>query len=95
MQVFTISQKASAKKAKLHLVIRLFQAALFMLLIAGALVAIIVSPLSLTDCFAVALAILPTGWGLISVSYLTTGQPCVRSGPISQFTVTKDLTLLD
>lgn len=43
-----------------------------MLLIAGAIVAIIVSPLSLTDCFAVALAIVPTGWGLISVSYLFT-----------------------
>jgi callose synthase len=70
MQVFTISQKASAKKAKLHLVVRLFQAALFMFLIAGAIVAIVVSPLSLTDCFAVALAIVPTGWGLISVSYL-------------------------
>jgi len=75
MQVFTISQKASAKKAKLHLVVRLGQAALFMLLIAGAIVAIIVSPLSLTDCFAVALAIVPTGWGLISVSYLTSFIP--------------------
>lgn len=69
-KVFTISQKASMKKAKLHLIIRLFQAALFMLLIAGAIVAIIVSPLSLTDCFAVALAILPTGWGLISIAII-------------------------
>lgn len=69
-KVFTISQKASVKNAKLHLIIRLFQAALFMLLIAGAIVAIIVSPLSLTDCFAVALAILPTGWGLISIAII-------------------------
>lgn len=33
--------------------------------------AIALSPLAVTDCLAVALAIVPTGWGIISVSYLT------------------------
>lgn len=75
-KVFTISQKASSKRATLHLAVRLFQAALLLGLITGGILAIIFSPLSITDVFALALGIVPTGWGLISIAILF--QPLVQ-----------------
>lgn len=39
-----------------------------MSLITGVIVAIAKSPLTIGDIFAVALALIPTGWGLLSVS---------------------------
>lgn len=65
MQAFTFSQKASAK---FQLVVRLGQGVLFILLIAGVVLSIVYTPLSLGDVFASLLALLPTGWGILSVS---------------------------
>lgn len=39
-----------------------------MCLIAGLVVSIVLSPLTVGDVFALALALVPTGWGLLSVS---------------------------
>jgi hypothetical protein len=64
LQVFTVSQKASAN---FQLAVRLFQGLLFTCLLAGLIVAIVLSPLTVGDVFAVALALIPTGWGLLSV----------------------------
>lgn len=61
-KAFTISQKASAS---FQLAVRLFQGLLFVSLITGVIVAIAKSPLTIGDVFAVALALIPTGWGLL------------------------------
>lgn len=65
-QVFTVSQKASAS---FQLGVRLFQGLLFTCLLAGLIVAIVLSPLTVGDVFAVALALIPTVWGLLSVRH--------------------------
>jgi callose synthase len=64
-KVFTVSQKASAN---FQLAVRLFQGLLFTCLLAGLIVAIVLSPLTVGDVFAVALALIPTGWGLLSIA---------------------------
>jgi callose synthase len=64
-KVFTVSQKASAN---FQLAVRLFQGLLFVCLIAGLVVSIVLSPLTVGDVFALALALVPTGWGLLSIA---------------------------
>ncbi|KAG0567651.1 hypothetical protein KC19_7G151300 [Ceratodon purpureus] len=68
-KVFTVSQKASTN---FQLAVRLFQGLLFTCLLAGLIVAIVLSPLTVGDVFAVALALVPTGWGLLSVRHFCT-----------------------
>ncbi len=64
-QVFTISPKLSAN---FQLVIRLFQGLVFLGLVAGISVAVSLTSLSVRDVFASLLALIPTGWGVLSVS---------------------------
>jgi callose synthase len=63
--VFTISPKLSAN---FQLVIRLFQGLVFLALVAGVSVAVSLTSLSVRDVFASSLALIPTGWGVLSVS---------------------------
>ena len=65
LQIFTFSQKASAN---FQLIVRLFQGILFLAVVAGVSVAVVLTRLTIGDVFASALAIIPTGWGLLSVS---------------------------
>jgi callose synthase len=64
-KVFTISPKLSAN---FQLVIRLFQGLVFLGLVAGISVAVSLTSLSVRDVFASLLALIPTGWGVLSVS---------------------------
>lgn len=66
-QVFTFSQKASVN---FQLVLRLIQSIVFLLVLAGLVVAIVLTDLSVVDIFACILAFVPTGWGILSVSIL-------------------------
>jgi len=66
--VFTFSQKASVN---LQLLLRLIQSISFLLVLAGLAVAIALTDLSVPDVFACILAFLPTGWGILSVSIIS------------------------
>jgi callose synthase len=63
-KVFTISPKLSAN---FQLVIRLFQGLVFLALVAGISVAVSLTSLSVRDVFASLLALIPTGWGVLSI----------------------------
>lgn len=65
IQIFTFSQKASAN---FQLIVRLLQGVVFLAVVAGVSVAVVLTRLTIGDVFASALAIIPTGWGLLSVS---------------------------
>lgn len=65
-QVFTFSQKASVN---FQLVLRFIQGISFMLAVTGLAVAVVATDLSLPDIFACILAFVPTGWGILSVSF--------------------------
>lgn len=65
VQIFTFSQKASAN---FQLIVRLLQGIVFLAVVTGVSVAVVLTPLTIGDVFASALAIIPTGWGLLSVS---------------------------
>lgn len=65
MQIFTFSQKASAN---FQLIVRLFQGIVFLAVVTGVSVAVALTPLTVGDVFASLLALIPTGWGLLSVS---------------------------
>lgn len=64
-QIFTFSQKASAN---FQLIVRLFQGIVFLAVVAGVSVAVVLTELTIGDLFACSLALIPTGWGLLSVS---------------------------
>ncbi|XP_068639698.1 callose synthase 9 isoform X2 [Aristolochia californica] len=64
-KVFTFSQKASVN---FQLVLRFVQGVSFILALAGIVVAIVVTNLSLPDIFACILAFVPTGWGIIYIA---------------------------
>ena len=66
-QVFTFSQKISVN---FQLVLRFVQGLAFLLAVAGVSVAVVLTSLSISDIFACILAFLPTGWGILSVSFL-------------------------
>lgn len=66
-QVFTFSQKISVN---FQLLLRFIQGLSFLLALAGLAVAVALSDLSITDIFACILAFLPTGWGILCVSFL-------------------------
>ncbi|KAG0624695.1 hypothetical protein M758_3G268300 [Ceratodon purpureus] len=64
-KIFTFSQKASAN---FQLIVRLFQGVVFLAVVAGVSVAVVLTDLTIGDVFASALAIIPTGWGLLSIA---------------------------
>jgi callose synthase len=64
-KIFTFSQKASAN---FQLIVRLLQGIVFLAVVTGVSVAVVLTPLTIGDVFASALAIIPTGWGLLSIA---------------------------
>ncbi|KAL5218815.1 hypothetical protein ABZP36_019499 [Zizania latifolia] len=59
-------------KAMVHfqLFLRLFKSIALLMLLAGLVVAVVFTSLSVSDVFASILAFVPTGWGILSVSFL-------------------------
>jgi callose synthase len=66
-QVFTFSQKMSVN---FQLLLRFIQGLAFLVALAGVVIAVVLTELSLPDIFACILAFVPTGWGILSVSSL-------------------------
>ncbi|XP_034688013.1 callose synthase 9-like [Vitis riparia] len=64
-KVFTFSQKISVN---FQLLLRFIQGISLLLALAGIVIAIAMTPLSITDIFACILAFIPTGWGIISIA---------------------------
>lgn len=64
-KVFTFSQKISVN---FQLVLRFIQGLSLLLALAGLVVAIILTDLSVPDIFASILAFIPTGWGILSIA---------------------------
>jgi callose synthase len=64
-KVFTFSQKISVN---FQLLLRFIQGLSLLMALAGIIVAVVLTPLSVTDIFACVLAFIPTGWGILSVS---------------------------
>ncbi|CAK9232746.1 unnamed protein product [Sphagnum troendelagicum] len=62
---FTLSKKASAN---FQLLVRLFQGVLFLACIGGLAFALADTALTVGDMFAAGLALIPTGWGLLSIA---------------------------
>ncbi|CAG7878192.1 hypothetical protein BRARA_E03232 [Brassica rapa] len=64
-KVFTFSQKVSVN---FQLVLRFVQGVSLLVALAGIVVAIVLTNLSVTDIFASILAFIPTGWGILSIA---------------------------
>ncbi|KAL5766804.1 hypothetical protein ACOSP7_017421 [Xanthoceras sorbifolium] len=64
-KVFTFSQKISVN---FQLLLRFIQGIALMLLLAGLVVAAILTDLTIGDIFACVLAFIPTGWGILSIA---------------------------
>jgi hypothetical protein len=64
-QIFSFSESISAN---FQLTVRTFQALLFTAIIASLVVTVKKTPLTIGDVFSMALAFIPTGWGLLNVS---------------------------
>ncbi|KAL6966330.1 Callose synthase 9 [Sarracenia purpurea var. burkii] len=64
-KVFTFSQKISVN---FQLLLRFVQGLSFLLALAGLIIAIVLTDLSVPDVFASILAFLPTGWGILSIA---------------------------
>ncbi|CAJ1977780.1 unnamed protein product [Sphenostylis stenocarpa] len=64
-KVFTFSQKISVN---FQLLLRFIQGVSLLLALAGLVVAVILTDLSLPDIFASMLAFIPTGWGILSIA---------------------------
>ncbi|CAK8574407.1 unnamed protein product [Lathyrus sativus] len=64
-KVFTFSQKVSVN---FQLVLRFVQGLSLLLALAGLIVAVVLTDLSVTDVFASILAFVPTGWGILSIA---------------------------
>ncbi|KAK7358028.1 hypothetical protein VNO80_17327 [Phaseolus coccineus] len=64
-KVFTFSQKISVN---FQLLLRFIQGVSLLLALAGLVVAVILTDLSLPDIFASILAFIPTGWGILSIA---------------------------
>ncbi|KAL0708435.1 hypothetical protein Bca4012_074861 [Brassica carinata] len=64
-KVFTFSQKMSVN---FQLVLRFIQGVSLLMALAGIVVAIVLTSLSVTDIFASILAFIPTGWGILSIA---------------------------
>ncbi|KAM7273838.1 hypothetical protein ACFE04_028502 [Oxalis oulophora] len=64
-KVFTFSQKISVN---FQLLLRFIQSISFLMAIAGIVVAIVLTDLSVPDIFACILAFVPTGWGILCIA---------------------------
>jgi callose synthase len=64
-QVFTFSQKSSVN---FQMFLRLIQGTVFVVMIVSVVLVVVLTNVSVGDLFASLLAILPTGWGILSVS---------------------------
>jgi callose synthase len=64
-KVFTFSQKISVN---FQLLLRFIQGLSLLMALAGIIVAVVLTPLSVTDIFACVLAFIPTGWGILSIA---------------------------
>ncbi|XP_028759782.1 callose synthase 9 [Neltuma alba] len=64
-KVFSFSQKISVN---FQLLLRFIQGLSLLLVLAGLVVAVIFSDLSVSDVFAAILAFIPTGWGILSIA---------------------------
>jgi callose synthase len=67
MQVFSLNPKAMVH---FQLLLRLVKSIALLVVLAGLIVAIVSTRLSFTDVLASILAYVPTGWGILSVSFL-------------------------
>lgn len=76
-QVFAFIQKIAVS---FRLVRRFIQGLALLVSLAGIIVAVVLTELSVQDIFASVLAFLPTGWGILSVSFfLITLLPSVSN----------------
>ncbi|XP_059430071.1 callose synthase 9-like [Corylus avellana] len=64
-KVFTFSQKMSVN---FQLLLRFIQGLSFLVALAGLVIAVVLTNLSLPDVFACILAFVPTGWGILSIA---------------------------
>ncbi|KAB1227940.1 Callose synthase 9 [Morella rubra] len=64
-KVFTFSQKISVN---FQLLLRFIQGLSFLVAVAGVVVAVVLTDLSISDIFACILAFVPTGWGILSIA---------------------------
>ncbi|XP_059430070.1 callose synthase 9 [Corylus avellana] len=64
-KVFTFSQKMSVN---FQLLLRFIQGLSFLVALAGLVIAVVLTDLSLPDVFACILAFVPTGWGILSIA---------------------------
>ncbi|KAE8037014.1 hypothetical protein FH972_009641 [Carpinus fangiana] len=64
-KVFTFSQKMSVN---FQLLLRFIQGLAFLVALAGVVIAVVLTELSLSDIFACILAFVPTGWGILSIA---------------------------
>ena len=67
VQVFGLNPKAMVH---FQLFLRLVKSIALLMVLAGLIVAIVFTNLRVTDVFASILAFVPTGWGILSVSFL-------------------------
>ena len=67
LQVFGLNPKAMVH---FQLFLRLVKSIALLMVLAGLVLAILFTELSIGDVFASILAFVPTGWGIISVSFL-------------------------
>jgi len=67
LQVFTFSQKVSVN---FQLLLRLIQGITFMAFVTGVVVVVFKTKLTVEDLFSSMLAFIPTGWGILCVSFL-------------------------
>jgi callose synthase len=65
LQVFSFNPKASVN---FQMFLRLIQGIVFLMLILGLVAIVAFTPVTLGDLFASILALVPTGWGILSVS---------------------------
>jgi callose synthase len=66
VQVFGLNPKAMVH---FQLFLRLVKSIALLMVLAGLVVAIVRTKLTVTDVFASILAFVPTGWGILSVSF--------------------------
>ncbi|CAM6094411.1 unnamed protein product [Calypogeia fissa] len=64
-KVFTFTNQSSVN---FQLFLRLFQGVLFLAIVAAIVVCVVFTSLTVGDCFAIILAFIPTGWGLLSIA---------------------------
>jgi callose synthase len=75
MSAFVIQAIISGSRTaeNLQIFYRFFQGFFFLLILAGLIVTVALTPLSTSDVFASILALVPTGWGILSVSICLVG----------------------